>query len=66
MKKGLVQHLQTSQKCHGRGANEVHIFITAELAPHHAKVQDHRASADGFADDPITSHGWRAENSGGS
>lgn len=33
MKKGLVQHLQTSQKSHGRSANEVHIFITAELAP---------------------------------
>ena len=32
------------------------LLITAELAPCHAKVQDHRAWADGFVD-----HGWRAE-----
>lgn len=56
---------QTARKSHGESANEVHIVNYHWASPHYAKVQDHRAWADGFADHPITSHGCTPENSQG-
>lgn len=65
MKKALVWHLQTAWKRHGESANEVDIVNYHWASSPPCQGAGSQSQAHGFADHPITSHGWTTENSQG-